>query len=99
VRNLHAIYDIARLIVELDTGLLNCLPVFCRRENASTGMTHSTGPVGSAQDIEHSRANLSRLCNRFSDLEWAVIVYHSLLAASQVFLDFRESANCVRLAI
>ena len=40
----------------------------------------------------------------FSDSEWAVIVYHAfnankLLAATQIFLELRGSAQCVRLAI
>jgi len=33
------------------------------------------------------------------DLAWAVIVYHALLSASQIFLELRESAHCIKLAI
>jgi len=37
--------------------------------------------------------------SKFLDTEWAVIVYHALLAALQIFLELRESAHCARLAI
>ncbi len=38
--------------------------------------------------------SLSLFCRK--DLAWAVIVY---VSASQIFLELRESAHCVKLAI
>ena len=41
------------------------------------------------------------MCKPFKILRYrrAVIVYHALLAAFQIFLELKESAHCARLAI
>ena len=39
------------------------------------------------------------VCKPSLDSGWAIIIHHAFLAASQLFLELRESAQRVRLAV